>query len=259
MKRHHQQQAIAEYVQFHARDLIKQAQAIGMTDLLVYTLEQYGTTESASATLRSSTADAAFFAVVVRTHGGPGSVTDVASWFFATSFTDGSCLLSSSRHQPFVLSPTSQFQICPNRSVAEVAERHRERLMRSATPARPIRDDLELEAFALEHERKSYQAMMDRQMLIPVGDEELARLKTMTEARASQPAPPPSAATTGVPKPFGIEFVFWIMLGIGGLMSFRGPGNQAQTIFRFAILGIAIVGILVCQIVKMSRRSATPK
>jgi hypothetical protein len=49
-----------------------------------------------------------------------------------------------------------------------------------------------------------------------------------------------------------IEFICWIVLAVGGAMSFsRGPAhNQAQLIFRIAVPAVALLTLLVLQVVK---------
>jgi hypothetical protein len=63
-----------------------------------------------------------------------------------------------------------------------------------------------------------------------------------------------------------LQFVFWIMLGVGAVLAFsRGPAvNRAQALFRVAVPAIALAGIALVWILKRSiaspaRESGQPR
>jgi hypothetical protein len=129
----------------------------------------------------------------------------------------------------------------------ELLARHQARLDQVKSALTPIRTLTELEQTIRHHEQEQFAFQIDRGVYQPISTRRIEQLQRL----ASSVAPPSSQPK----QPAGlrwVEFICWIVLGVGLLTFTQRPvGNQQQAIFRLIVLVAALGGITITWLLRL--------
>ncbi|MCA9118605.1 MAG: hypothetical protein H6822_03980 [Planctomycetaceae bacterium] len=244
----HFQRLTPQDLSVRAREQIKpvadEALALKLKYAFSYWLPTVGTIEGAAATFLSEDGRSILLIIYARTWTQVTADEKVA-FAFVTRLADGKAIVTSGSKADLDSPPHLLGESHPGMPMADLLNRHQQRVREVGTSIMPVYDENQLEEVLREYERENFAFNVERGVYVPVSQRELARLQQLAVAA---PVAPKSKAKQRFQ---GIEMFCWITLGIGVFMFSRdAPVNGAQAIFRVSILVVAGAGIVIIWVIR---------
>jgi hypothetical protein len=173
-----------------------------------------------------------------------------ATFYFLSQLRDGGYLVTSGSKREENAPANQDREHHRGRPMAEVLQRHRERVAEHAMTVQTVDDDEQLERLMFRYEREIMDYQIERGAFVALPENEVHSLGSVP--RVSSPAPPQDAGTKSRPLLHGVEWICWLTLLFGIYLFARGDANRAQFVFRLVLVGVGLLGVIAFQIARLA-------
>jgi hypothetical protein len=242
--------ALPAFARSRMEPLAEEAQSLGLVPAFCFTVPTVGALEGYSRSLRSKDGQIVMGIDYVRISMN-NVANEKATFYFLSQLRDGSYLITSGSKREENAPANQDREHHPGRPMAEVLQRHRERLAEHAMTVQTIDDDEQLERLMFRYEREIMDYQIERGAFVALPENEVQRLGSVP--RISTSATPQETGTKPKPLLQGVEWICWLALLFGIYLFARGDANHAQFVFRLALVSIGLLGVIAFQIARLAR------
>ncbi len=242
--------AVPDFAKARLSPLIQQAEALGMVPGFYFTIPTAGAMEGYSFPMRNADGQFVLSIDCIRIAVGT-TVNDKATFYFSSKLHDGQYLITSGSKQEENMPSGYEGRYFPGRPMSEVLQLHQQRLSEQTTGVQTVADSEQLERRVFEYEQSVMEFQIDRGVFVPLPADEVQRLKS--QPRVADVPSVSSEPNSSAPRPQWLEWGSWLTLLFGIFLFSKGNANQAQLIFRLALIGVGLVGVILFQIARLLR------
>jgi hypothetical protein len=245
--------AVPPFAQSRMSVLADEAETLGFTSGFYFTIPTVGALEGYSCPRRGGDGRIAMAIDFVRISVNM-VVNEKVTFYFLSKLQDGRYLTTSGSKREENAPPNCEREHLRGRPMAEVYQRHCERLAEQTAMPEPVADDEQLERLMFEYERGIMDYQIGRAVFVAVTQDEVERLRSLPKVSPS--AVPQDTRRQPSRILHWMEWACWFALLFGIYLFGKGEeANQAQLAFRLALLGgglLGVIGFLIARLVRAS-------
>jgi hypothetical protein len=242
--------AVPPFAHSRMTPLVEEAEKLGMKSGFYFTIPAVGAVEGYSRPLHSGDGQISMAIDCVRLSVN-AVINEKATFYFLTMLQDGRYLVTSGSKREENGPPNHQREYLRGRPMAEVLQRHRERLAEQTVVLQPVMDDNQLERLMFQYEREVIDYQIQRRVFTPITEVEVERLRSLP--RAAPTAVPENVGRQPKPVLHWLEWACWLTLLFGIYLFAKRDANQAQFVFRLALVSTGLLCVIAFQIARLVR------
>ncbi len=247
-------EAVSPVVQSMLKNPLDEARELGMEEGIWYSAPLIGSAENVVVARRMPDGEGVFDCTAFLAVQNGITIEKKVTTSFVTDLRNDRILQTAAGHNDIDFPPSFDREILRTRSLAKVLERHRDRLAMAGATAIRINSEDELEQIRLKAEQAIFDFNIEREVFVPLTESEVAQVKSQSASDGSAPS---DAAVS--PSGYWMNWTCWFSIGFGVFLLSDGPGNEAQNIFRGALVGGGVLGLIILAVIRKRKANGQSK